>query len=114
LLDELRSPRLRIVLDAANLFLPGELARMDEVLEEAFDLLGGDLVLAHAKELAADGATGTLAPGDGVLDWDRYLFLLKSSGYAGPVILHGFAESEAMRSVTFLRERLEATPSGGR
>jgi sugar phosphate isomerase/epimerase len=78
---------------------------MDEWLDEAFDLLGGDLVLAHAKELSADGLG--LAPGDGVLDWDRYLGLLQRSGFDGPLILHGFGETDAARSIAFLRGRLE-------
>ncbi len=114
LLDELRSPRLKIILDAANLFHPVDLARMDDVLDEAFDRLGGDLVLAHAKELAAAGSSGNLAPGDGVLDWDRYLRLLEESGYAGPLILHGVPEADVARGAAFLRERLAAVPSRGR
>lgn len=106
LLDELKSPRLKIVLDAANLFHPGDLARADEVLEEAFDLLGGDLVLAHAKELGESGTTGNLKPGTGLLSWERYMALLASSGFAGPLIAHGFAESDATAGLAFLRERM--------
>ena len=41
LLDEVRSPRLKVVMDAANLFHPGQLSRMREMLDEAFHLLGG-------------------------------------------------------------------------
>ena len=111
LLDEMKSPRLKVVMDAANLFHPGDLPRMDRVLDEAFDLLGGDLVLAHAKELSADGPPGNLAPGDGVLDWDRYLGLLRRSGFDGPLILHGVDEADAARSIRFLRERLEKLPA---
>src|SRR5262249_50807603 len=47
LLDELGSPRLKVVMDAANLFHAGDLARMHGVLDEAFNLLGNDIVLAH-------------------------------------------------------------------
>src|SRR4030095_6955007 len=32
LLDELKSPRLKIIMDAANLFRPGDLARMEEIM----------------------------------------------------------------------------------
>jgi sugar phosphate isomerase/epimerase len=49
LLDEVRSPRLKVVLDAANLFRAGDLERMPAVLQEAFDQLGGEIVIAHAK-----------------------------------------------------------------
>jgi sugar phosphate isomerase/epimerase len=105
LLDELRSPRLKIVMDAANLFHPGELPRMTEILEDAFDLLGGDLVLAHAKELDAGGHTGHRPPGKGALDWDRYLKLLREAKFAGPLIIHGIDERDVAAAVTFLREK---------
>ena len=50
LLDEIGSPWLKVVIDPANLIRPGELSRMSEVFEEAFDWLGPDIVLAHAKD----------------------------------------------------------------
>lgn len=108
LLDELRSPRLKIVLDPANLFRPGDLPRMGEILEEAFDLLGPDLAMAHAKELSADGHAGSLPLGAGVLDWDRYLGLLRAVKFDGPLVMHGFDERDAAASVKFLRGRMEA------
>ena len=49
LLDEVGSPWLKIVIDPANLFHASDLARLDETLNEAFDWLGPDIVLAHAK-----------------------------------------------------------------
>jgi sugar phosphate isomerase/epimerase len=106
LLDELRSPRLKIVFDPANLFRPGELPRMTEIMDEAFDLLGADIAMAHAKELSAEGHAGSLPVGKGVLDWEHYMSLLRSGGFAGPLILHGFEEKDAASSVKFLRERL--------
>ncbi len=106
LLDELRSPRLKVVLDAANLFHPGDLPRMAQVLDEAFALLGPDIVLAHAKDLSEDGRAGEVAAGRGCLDYDRYLALLHASGYRGPLILHGLPESEVPGSVAFLQGKL--------
>jgi len=106
LLDEMKSPRLKVVMDAANLFHPGDLPRMNEILDEAFDLLGGDIELAHAKELGPDGHAGGLSLGTGALDWDRYLWLLRSVKFKGPLIMHGFEERDAAASVKFLREKL--------
>ena len=77
LLDAIRSPHLKIVIDGANIFHKGELARMHEVLDEAFDLLGEDIVMAHAKDLDHDGEAGKLAAGTGVLDFDHYIGLLR-------------------------------------
>src|SRR5262249_49769595 len=50
LLDEIDSPWLKVVLDPWNLVRPAELHRMTETFEEAFDWLGADIVLAHAKD----------------------------------------------------------------
>jgi sugar phosphate isomerase/epimerase len=106
LLDELKSPRLKIIMDAANLFRPGDLARMDEILEEAFDLLGPDIILAHAKELALDGHPSGLALGSGALDWDRIMALLHRVHFTGPLVMHGFEECDVAASVKFLRAKL--------
>jgi sugar phosphate isomerase/epimerase len=107
LLDELQSPNLKIVMDGANLFHSGELAHMEEVLDEAFALLGGDIVLAHAKDLRADGAAGNVAAGEGLLDYDRYLSLLRACGYGGPLILHSLHEEQVYQAVRFLSTLLE-------
>jgi len=107
LLDEMKSPRLKIVMDAANLFHAGELAHMKEVLSDAFELLGRDIVLAHAKELGRDGHAGNLPLGQGVLDWAYYLALLRKAGFTGPLIMHGFEERDVAASVVFLRSNLE-------
>src|SRR5262245_4238694 len=58
LLEEVSSPRLKVVMDGANLFPRGSLGRMREVLEEAIELLGREIVLAHAKDLSRDGEAG--------------------------------------------------------
>lgn len=107
LLDEMRSPRLKIVLDPANLFHAGDLKRSDEILDEAFDLLGQDLAMAHAKELVTGGEAGGLALGEGVLDWDKYVALLGAAGFKGPIVLHGMEEKDVDRSLKFLRDKLD-------
>jgi len=106
LLDEMNSPRLKIIMDGANLFHAGELPRMHAILDEAFDLLGDDVVLAHAKDLDRDGQAGHLAAGQGVLDYDYYIELLSNSGFDGALILHSLTEADVDRSVALLREKI--------
>ena len=106
LLDEIGSPRLKVVMDGANIFHTGELPRMREILDEAFDLLGPDIALAHAKDLDRDGEAGHLAAGTGLLDYDRYLSLLRAAGFGGTLVLHGLAESQVEGCVTFLNGKL--------
>jgi sugar phosphate isomerase/epimerase len=110
LLDEMSSPHLKITMDAANLFHAGELPRMKEVLEEAFALLGRDIVLAHAKDILQDGEAGQEPAGKGLLDYPRYLALLKGCGFPGPLLLHGLPETEVPDCVGFLKGTLVGIP----
>jgi sugar phosphate isomerase/epimerase len=106
LLDHFRSPFLKIIMDPANLFGVGDLARVKEILNEAFDLLGRDTVLAHAKDLSSDGDAGREAAGTGLLDYDYYLELLQRIHFTGPLILHSLCEDQVPASINFLRSKL--------
>ena len=106
LIDELGSPCLRVCIDGANLFHAGELARMPDVLDEAFSLLGRDIVLAHAKDLDRDGEAGSLPAGHGRLDYGRYLSLLAAAGFNGAVVLHGLAAGQIDDCAEFLAGHL--------
>ena len=103
LIDEIGSPYLKVAIDGANIFHTGELPRMSEILDEAFDLLGNDIAIAHAKDLDHDGAAGHLPAGKGLLDYDRYLSLINNLDSNIPVILHGLTEEDVDDCVSFLR-----------
>src|SRR5215203_5254358 len=108
LLDELRSPHLKVVMDAANLFDARDparrLSRSEEILERAFEFLGEDLLLAHAKDVTGPGEV--VAVGKGDLNFDLYLKHLNNAGYGGPLVMHGLAEAEVEGSLAFLRRKL--------
>ena len=108
MLDEVGSPFLKVVMDGANIFHAGELPSMAQVLDEAFALLGGDIALAHAKDLDHDGDAGHLPAGHGLLDYARYLRLLHASGYSGAVVLHGLEEEHVAGCVAFLERQFAA------
>ncbi|MYB63161.1 sugar phosphate isomerase/epimerase [Candidatus Poribacteria bacterium] len=107
LLDEMQSPYLKVVMDGANIFHKGELPQMQDILDEAFTLLGEDIVLAHAKDLDRDGEAGHLAAGTGLLDYDQYIRLLKECRYDGAVVLHGLTEEQVPFCVKFLQEKID-------
>jgi sugar phosphate isomerase/epimerase len=109
LLDEIASPHLKIIMDGANIFQHGELPRMREKLDEAFDLLGADIVLAHAKDLDRDGEAGHVPAGLGKLDYPYYLRKLKAAGYEGSIILHALEPGQAVDRLAFVRS---AAPAG--
>ncbi len=109
LLDEIGSPHLKVTIDPANLFHAGELPRMKEILDEAFALVGKDIVLAHAKDLDHDGEAGHKAAGHGVLDYDRYLGLLRKYHFKGPLLLHGLSVGQVPGCMAFLRAKLASS-----
>lgn len=103
-LDTMRSPRLKVVIDAANLFSPNETQNVSRILDEAFALLGSDIVVAHAKDRLPDG--GVTPAGTGILDYDHYLRLLRSINFVGPLILHSLDEAQVPAAVRFLSTKV--------
>jgi len=127
LLDEIDSTWLKVVIDPTNLFRPDDMSRLNEVLNEAFDWLGPDIVLAHAKNpdlLWVRGQRQELGP-DIVLAhaknpqrenfqmiyfYHPYLAGLKELGYTGAIIMHGLDEGEVERSASLIRKVLPGPP----
>ena len=104
LLDEMKSNQLKIVMDGANLFYPDTTDRMQYILEQAFDLLGPDILMVHAKDIVWDEGKKSQAAGTGLLDYDLYMKLLAESGFDGPILLHNLEESQVESSLAFVRE----------
>ncbi|WP_062119903.1 sugar phosphate isomerase/epimerase family protein [Aureimonas sp. AU40] len=104
LIDELGSPRLRIVLDPANLFEIASAEEQRRLVSEAVDLLGDRIAMGHAKDRAPDGAF--VAAGKGVLDYPHYLRCLGAIGFRGALVTHGLEAAEAPGVARFLRAQL--------
>jgi sugar phosphate isomerase/epimerase len=105
LLDEVASPHLGIILDAANLLSPETLAKQLEVIGEATSLLGGALMLAHAKDI--DAAGNVVAPGEGAVDLLAFTKALRAAGYDGALIAHGFSAEKTATAARELRRLVE-------
>ena len=103
LIDEMRSPNLKVVMDAANIFGENDLSRMTKVLDEAFELLGEHIAIAHGKDLDHGGDAGHLAAGTGKLDYDHYVKLLCELPFDVSVILHGLSEDQVPDAADMLR-----------
>jgi sugar phosphate isomerase/epimerase len=104
LIDEMRSPRLKIVLDPANLFERATHSSQRELISEACDLLADRIVMGHAKDRYGDG--GFAAAGKGVMDYPHYLKCLRSIGFTGPLVTHGLNSVDAPAVRSFLRSVL--------
>ena len=99
IIEELGSSRLRIIMDAANLFLPGTAKRENvrPVIERAVGLLAPWITLAHGKDIKeGDGLAFTCA-GKGIVDFEFFLAELKKAGYRGGMVLHGIKNENDMR-----------------
>ena len=105
LLVAMQSSRLKVVIDPANLIVPGDEHQMSQVLDEAFDLLGEYIIIAHAKDRGADDTFR--AAGEGILDYDQYVRLLRATAFDGPLILHGLTEEQIDAALQFLRDKLD-------
>jgi sugar phosphate isomerase/epimerase len=105
LLDEMRTPRLAIILDAANLVAAAPPERQRDVLAEAFDLLADRTAVLHAKDTAPDGSH--LGAGRGFLDYPYLFELVERHRLSAPVIIHDAPEDDVARAREFV-ERLAA------
>jgi sugar phosphate isomerase/epimerase len=106
LIDELKSPRLRIVLDPANLFEVASPHESQSIIAQAVNLIGNRIVMAHAKDRRANGEF--TAAGSGVIDFPHFIHCLRSAGFDGPLVTHGLSEKEAPSVAAFLRQVITA------
>lgn len=106
LLDDVASPRLKVIFDPANIFPKGGLNHMHRLMTEAVDLLAADIALAHAKDILEDGRAGEVAAGKGKLDYRHYMKLLQETGFGGAILLHGLSEAEVAGSLQHLKNSM--------
>lgn len=77
LFKEVKSPSLKLTMDPCNYYRNEDLPNMGPMLEDMFRRVGGETVIAHAKDVKAAGKEQELpAAGLGVMDYPRYLRLL--------------------------------------
>lgn len=112
LIDELKSPRIKIVMDPANLFEVETLEEQRTIVSAAIDLLADRIVMAHAKDRTSDGRFATA--GEGVLDYAHYFRRLCAVGFGGSLITHGLSASEAEGVAAFLASKLQNTSGAGK
>ena len=105
LIDEMKSPQLKIVLDPANLFEIETKRMCREIITSAVDILGGHIAMAHAKDRNPMGEF--VAAGTGVVDFSHFVGCLKQSGFNGSLVTHGLTEAEAPAVAIFLKRILE-------
>lgn len=100
LLDTVGSAHLKMILDPANLFLPGtaQIENVRMTLRHAFDCFGRDIVLAHGKDIRAGDGIDFCATGEGIIDYPYLISLLNEIGYHGDMMLHGIYDEAKFAS----------------
>jgi sugar phosphate isomerase/epimerase len=78
LIEEIGDPRVKVCLDPVNMIHLGTYFRNTELIQECFELLGGHIVAAHAKDTwvlpnRMSAYITEVAPGKGILDYETYL-----------------------------------------
>ncbi len=106
LIDEIASPRLKVVFDAANLFEVETPAAVRMIVSRGLDLLADRIAVAHAKDRLPDGSFATA--GTGVLDYRHYVSELRRIGFRGALVAHGLKAAEAPEVAAFLRRTIAA------
>ena len=109
LIDELNSPRVKIILDPANLFEAASLDDQRTIVAAGITLLADRIALAHAKDRDAEGRFVTA--GTGVLDYGHYLKCLAHAGFDGPLVTHGLSAAEASDVARFLQHEIAGLPA---
>ncbi|WP_284946685.1 sugar phosphate isomerase/epimerase family protein [Acidisoma cladoniae] len=101
LIDDMASPRLRVVLDPANLFETATAEAAAALVRDAVERLGARIAMAHAKDRAA---IGRLVPvGHGIVDFADFVARLRGVGFDGPLVAHGLSAEEAPAVARYLR-----------
>jgi sugar phosphate isomerase/epimerase len=117
LLDAFPSGRLKIIMDVANLFQRGQAhpENVRPVIDNAFELLGRDIQIAHGKDIkAGDGLEFTHA-GNGIVDYPYFVEKLAASGYTGGFLVHGIKGEQYFPGVvSFMRGVLAEHPARSR
>jgi sugar phosphate isomerase/epimerase len=74
--QDVGDPRVKVTLDPSNMLHPGTFFRTSELLNQCFELLGEDIMYAHAKDQVWRQMLPTIEPitlGQGSMDYELYL-----------------------------------------
>ncbi len=106
MLEEVSSSMIGVVLDPGNLLHAGNFERQDEVIEEAFALLGNRIIAAHAKDRywLNNGELGTSTAGLGEMNYELYMKLLNQYKPNVHIIMEESSEQQMARSKAYIEE----------
>ncbi|WP_101846256.1 sugar phosphate isomerase/epimerase [Halobacillus sp. Marseille-P3879] len=109
MLEEVPSSNIGVVLDPGNLVHNGNFHKQDEVIREAFDLLGTRIIAGHAKDriIGADGQIKTVVPGKGDLNYELYMELLEQYKPQARIIMEAAKDYQMLEARSYIEKMRE-------
>jgi len=109
MLEEVASPRLKILWDAAHLIQAADLADTGKAMARAVAAFGSHIVLAHANDvrLGAEGKTESCRAGTGRLDYRAFISLLGRLGREVALCIEHARENEVPETVDYIQRFLK-------
>ncbi len=104
LISELRSERVKVILDPANLFEIASKEEAKSIIHSALDLLNSNIAMVHAKD--RNSAGDFVLPGGGVVPFEWLINELHARKLNVPLVAHGFEESKAKSVLLYLKSCL--------
>jgi len=107
-LDAIRSPNLRIILDPVNLLYAGNADQREQVIGDAIDKLGDRVAVVHLKDFIREGdELRSVAAGTGEMDYTRILRFMKERKPFIQATLENTTNDNAVASREFLQRLYE-------
>lgn len=108
-LDIVPSTQIGVVMDPGNLLHEGNFDRQDEVIREAFQLLGPHIIACHAKDRkwSEDGRVVTVPAGLGEMNYALYMKLLHEYKPGAHIVMETAREDQMADCKAFIEKMMK-------
>ena len=108
LLDRVHSNNLQVILDPVNLLTIENYQEQDQIIQEAFELLGDRIAILHAKDfIVEDNQLKTVAVGQGLLNYDAVLKQIKQKKPYLNILMEETTEPFINQSIAYLNNKYQ-------
>ena len=109
LIEDVGDSRCKVTIDPVNMINLGTYFRTTELINECFDLLGENIIVADAKETyilpnKMSAYITQVVPGRGVLDYKTYLVRLSRLEYPRPLLIEGIAREDYPEAKKYIED----------
>ena len=108
MLDEVNSPNLGVIFDLSNIMTADRLSMQDEIINEAFDILGDKIKAVHVKDFVFDGEQKSYAvTGEGQMNLKLLFERIGMMKEKPEIILDETPLASYLRAIENLKEILK-------